>query len=56
VRDVVHTRRFLFVKPDYWVVVDEVRSPARYDYELLFHAAPEIDVTNAVGPLTGERL
>jgi len=40
--DVVHTRRILFVKPDYWIIVDEVQAARSHDYQLLFHTPPEI--------------
>jgi hypothetical protein len=39
-----HTRRILFVKPDYWVVVDELSAATPHAYQLLFHAAPEIEI------------
>ena len=39
-----HTRQVLFVRPDYWVVVDELESELPHDYSALFHLAPDIDV------------
>jgi hypothetical protein len=44
IKDVTHTRRILFVKPDYWVVLDQLHASENHDYELLFHTAPEIKV------------
>jgi hypothetical protein len=44
IRDVIHTRRILFVKPDYWVMVDELSASTVHDYHLLFHTPPEIVV------------
>ncbi len=44
VEDVVHTRHILFVKPDYWVVVDELQAAGPHRYQVLFHAAPHIRV------------
>jgi hypothetical protein len=41
-RDVTHTRQILFVKPDYWVIVDELESVERHDYQVLFHTVPEV--------------
>lgn len=42
--DVTHTRRILFVKPDYWVMVDELRAAQPHTYQLLFQTAPDIRV------------
>jgi hypothetical protein len=44
IEDVTHTRRILFVKPDYWVIVDELQATNPHSYQLLFHTAPEIEV------------
>jgi heparinase II/III-like protein len=44
---VVHRRRVLFVKPGYWVVVDDLDGRAEHAVELRFQFAP-IEVT--VGP------
>lgn len=43
VEGVRHTRQILFVKPDYWFMVDRVESPVPRDFELLFHTAPGIE-------------
>jgi hypothetical protein len=42
IEDVIHTRRILFVKPGYWVMVDELQATSSHDYQLLFHTPPEI--------------
>jgi uncharacterized heparinase superfamily protein len=42
IRDVTHTRHILFVKPDYWVIVDELWASAPHRYQVLFHTVPEI--------------
>ncbi len=44
IKDVTHTRRILFVKPDYWIIVDEIRATDSHDYQLLFHAPPGLAV------------
>jgi hypothetical protein len=41
-KDVAHTRRILFAKPDYWVMVDELQASNPHNYQLLFHAPPEL--------------
>jgi len=44
IRDVNHTRRVLFVKPDYWLIIDELQSMAGIqDYELMFNTSPEVE-------------
>ncbi len=42
-----HTRRWLFVKPDYWLVWDVVAGAGEHELELLFHFAPEVSVSEA---------
>lgn len=47
---VIHRRRVLFVRPDYWLVFDDFRGPGdgassnrheeEHDYELLYHLPP----------------
>jgi hypothetical protein len=52
--NVVHTRRVLFVKPDYWLLVDELESSTPRDFEVLFHAPPAIGIEEL--PQEGVRL
>jgi hypothetical protein len=49
IEDVSHTRHILFVKPDYWVMIDELQADAPHNYQLLFHTPPEITVTPEPG-------
>ena len=44
ISNVKHTRRILFVKPDYWILIDELQSSDLYNYQALFHSHPEIRV------------
>jgi hypothetical protein len=44
-RTVGHTRRILFVKPDYWLMVDALRASGPHTYQILYHAAPDVVVT-----------
>jgi uncharacterized heparinase superfamily protein len=39
-----HTRQIIFVKPDYWIVVDKMEAQSAHDYTALFHLAPDIEV------------
>jgi hypothetical protein len=41
--DASHIRRVLFVKPDYWLVVDQLKATSEaHDYEILFNLDPAI--------------
>lgn len=51
-QDVTHTRRVLFVKPDYWIVVDTLvpSDAAEHTYESTFHLdSPEAAIEGSVG-------
>lgn len=39
-----HTRRWLFVKPDYWLIWDVVEGEGIHELQQLFHLAPEVEV------------
>jgi hypothetical protein len=52
-KELAHQRSVLFVKPDYWVVVDHVTGKGEHTLTRLFHL-PDIDVTkNAHSVQTG---
>ena len=40
--DVIHTRHVLFIKPDYWILVDELQATECHRYQQLFHADPNV--------------
>ncbi len=44
ISDVRHTRKILFVKPHYWILVDEIQATKNHDYQLLYHIFPDLDV------------
>lgn len=44
IEDVTHTRHVLFVKPDYWVIVDELEASELHTYRWLFHTMPDMNV------------
>jgi len=46
---VVHRRRVLFVKPRYWVIVDDIEGTAEHRVELRFQFAP-VEVTLGPAP------
>jgi hypothetical protein len=43
--DVCHTRRVIFVKPDYWIIIDTLKAEKPHAYQLLFHVKPDIEVS-----------
>ncbi len=49
VSGVTHKRSVIFVKPDYWLVVDEMSADGRHTFEHLFHCAPGVTVTVGEG-------
>jgi len=57
VRTFVHRRAILFVKPDYWVVWDEVSGRGAHEVESLFHFTPmRIQADEANGVVRTNRL
>jgi hypothetical protein len=44
IEDVTHIRHILFVKPDYWVIVDELEASQTHTYQWLFHTPPTMQV------------
>ena len=46
---VLHRRRVIFVKPGFWIIVDDLSGAARHDIDLSFQFAP-IDVTLGTHP------
>lgn len=42
VKDVSHTRHIFFLKPDYWVIVDELQARRPHHYQALFHTHPAV--------------
>jgi len=47
--DVTHQRDFIFVKPDYWVVVDYLTGSEQHDFTFLFHLSPHVEVETLCG-------
>jgi len=47
--DVAHQRDFVFVKPDYWVVVDYLSGAELHEFTFLFHLAPDVVVESLGG-------
>ena len=43
--DITHRRRLVYVRPNYWIVYDELIGKGSHDYEWLYHFAPEAQLT-----------
>ncbi len=53
----VHRRRVLFLRPDYWLVTDEVEGEGEHDLAALFHFAPmQVAAEPETGRVRSERL
>jgi uncharacterized heparinase superfamily protein len=39
---ILHRRQVVFVKPDYWVIVDRLEGQGGHQFDLYFHGAPEV--------------
>ncbi|MBV9401771.1 MAG: alginate lyase family protein [Bryobacterales bacterium] len=42
---IVHRRRLLHVRGEYWVVVDDFSGRGRHEYEFAFHLGPEVELS-----------
>lgn len=48
-RAITHRRRVLFVKPRYWIIVDDLIGEGTHEYVRLFQTAPYIEIDTAQG-------
>jgi hypothetical protein len=37
---ITHRRRLVYIRPNYWIVLDELSGRGEHDYEFLYHFAP----------------
>ena len=49
ITNVIHARHILFVKPDYWLIVDQLQADETHNFQLLFHAPPDVTVSIDAG-------
>lgn len=42
---VVHRRRLIYIRPDYWIVLDDLLGRGKHDYEFLYHFASDARLT-----------
>ncbi|MCX6623447.1 MAG: heparinase II/III-family protein, partial [Acidobacteria bacterium] len=43
--EVIHRRRLLFVPPDSWIVVDDLRGSGEHRFDFCYHFAPEAEIS-----------
>ena len=43
--DLIHRREVVFIKPDYWVLVDRITGNGPHEIEQLFHLTPDAQAT-----------
>lgn len=43
--EVVHRRRLLHARPDYWVVLDDFRGRGQHGFDIYYHFAPDVRVS-----------
>ena len=43
---VLHRRRLLHIKPEYWIIVDDFRGSGEHTFDFNYHFAPGVDVSS----------
>ncbi len=41
---IVHRRRIVYIRPHYWIVLDDLRGRGEHEYEFLYHLAPAAEI------------
>jgi Heparinase II/III-like protein/Heparinase II/III N-terminus len=39
-QSVIHRRRFIYIRPNYWIVLDELTGRGEHEFQFLYHFAP----------------
>jgi Heparinase II/III-like protein/Heparinase II/III N-terminus len=42
--EITHRRRMIYVRPNYWIVLDELRGQGEHDFDFLYHFAPNTEL------------
>jgi uncharacterized heparinase superfamily protein len=42
---VTHRRRLVYIPPEYWILVDDLRGSGGHDFEFNFHFGPEVEIS-----------
>jgi hypothetical protein len=43
---VVHRRRLLYIRPGYWIIVDDFRGAGKHTFDFNYHFAPDVEVSS----------
>jgi hypothetical protein len=44
-QSVMHRRRLIQIRPDYWIVLDELRGTGEHEFDFLYHFASDVQLT-----------
>jgi len=53
-RRLIHRRRLVFVRPNYWIVLDELGGKGCHDFDFLYHFPPDAQLTVVSDESDGE--
>src|SRR5207244_1165959 len=42
--EITHRRRVMYIRPNYWIVLDELRGRGEHDFDFLYHFAPDTEL------------
>jgi len=42
--EITHRRRVIYIRPNYWIVLDELHGRGEHDFDFLYHFAPDTDL------------
>jgi hypothetical protein len=43
-REIGHRRRLIHIRPDYWIVLDDLRGKGEHNFDFLYHFAPDVEL------------
>ena len=44
-KEITHRRRVIYIRPNYWIVLDELQGKGAHDFDFLYHFAPEAQLS-----------
>ena len=44
-KEITHRRRVVYIRPNYWIVLDELRGKGEHDFDFLYHFAADAQLT-----------
>jgi hypothetical protein len=43
-KDIGHRRRLIYIRPNYWIVLDELRGKGEHNFDFLYHFASDVEL------------